>query len=88
MSTEVQTSPSCSEAYPLVECRTLEGEPEGSSRAGHAWSSCIPEEVGHGHVTSEFIWKFTILKWVLGSLYTTNLTFDYLNINRRRALWT
>ena len=29
----------------------------------------IPEEVGHGHVTGEFIWRFTILKCVLGSLY-------------------
>ena len=34
----------------------------------------LPEEVGHGHVTGEFIWRFTILKCVLGSLY------EYLNL--------
>ena len=31
------------------------------------------EEVGHGHVTCEFIWRLTIVKCVLGSLY------EYLN---------
>ena len=43
-----------------------------------------PEEVGHGHVTGEFIWRFTILKCVLGSLYNklvqtksgSNLAFE------------
>ena len=34
---------------------------------------CVSEEVRHGHVTGKLIWRFTILKCVLGSLC------EYLN---------
>ena len=34
----------------LVECRTLEGEPERSAHAGHAWSSC------HTHTVHTFMY--------------------------------